>query len=239
MQALTLDAIRQTAPSVFAEHAYAGTSERYRFFPTSQIVVGLMHEGFLPVRAQQSRCRLEDKQDYTKHMLRFRHAHGLERQVDTIVPEVVLINGHDGTSAYNLSLGLFRVRCTNGLVVKSEGISDLRVRHSGRASLVDEVIEASYAVIQDAPKALAQVETWQHLQLSAPEQEAFAEAVVELRETSLEVRPSELLRLRRRDDASPHAWMTMNVIQENLMRGGARGQNAEGHRTRLTWDQEH
>jgi len=77
---------------------------------------------------------------------------------ESTVPEIVLQNAHDGTSAYKLSLGLYRVVCTNGLVVKSAGIEDIRVRHSGAASLVDEVIEGSYRIIDEAPRALAQVE---------------------------------------------------------------------------------
>ena len=33
------------------------------------------------------------------------------------VPEVVFLNSHDGTSAYQLRMGIFRVVCTNGLIV--------------------------------------------------------------------------------------------------------------------------
>jgi hypothetical protein len=89
-------------------------SEKYRFFPTAQVVEGLMQEGFAVVRAQQSRSRIEGKGEYTKHLLRFRHASQAESAVQSTVPEIVLINSHDGSSAYHLSLGLYRVICTNG-----------------------------------------------------------------------------------------------------------------------------
>ena len=123
--------------------------------------------------------------------------------VASTVPEIVLINSHDGTSAYHLSLGLYRVVCMNGLVVKSAGIQDIRVRHSGRESLIQEVIEGSYRIIDEAPKALAQVEQWQHLQLSLPEQEVLAEAALELRDSALEVQPRALLAPRRWEDGHP------------------------------------
>ena len=55
MQTMTLDQIRRTAPSVFAEQPWHALSERYRFFPTVHVVEGLMQQGFLPVRAQQAR----------------------------------------------------------------------------------------------------------------------------------------------------------------------------------------
>src|SRR5438128_2569856 len=114
MRTLSLDQIRTVAPSVFAAQPWHGTSDRYRFFPTVHVVEGLMQQGFLPVRAQQSRTRIEGKDDFTKHLLRFRHASMADSAVASTVPKIVLINSHDGTSAYHLSLGLYRVICTNG-----------------------------------------------------------------------------------------------------------------------------
>ena len=237
MHPLTLDQIRHAAPSVFADQPWQAMSEKYRFFPTSEIVVGLMANGFVPVRAQQSNSRIPGKQDYTRHMLRFRHASLTESARDSEVPEIVLLNSHDGTAAYQIALGLYRVICTNGLVVKSAGIAEVRVRHSGRANLIDEVIEGSYRVIEQAPKVLDQVTTWKHLQLSPPEQEILAEAALAVRETALTVEPRALLTARRwedgRADAARDLWRTMNVTQENLMRGGVRSRNEQGQRRRL------
>jgi hypothetical protein len=237
MQTLTLDHIRRTAPSVFAERPWETMSEKYRFFPTVHVVEGLIAQGFLPVRAQQSRSRIPGKQDYTKHLLRFRHASQVESAKERTVPEIMLTNSHDGTSAYTLSLGLYRVVCTNGLVVKSAGIEDIRVRHSGRDTLIQEVIEGSYRIIEEAPKALAQVETWQQLQLSPPEQAILAEAALELRDSTLAVQPTAVLLARRWEDGDAHhprdLWRTMNVTQENLIRGGVRGENTQGQTRRL------
>src|SRR5438128_1717045 len=237
MRTMSLEQIRTVAPSVFATKPYAAMSEKYRFFETSHVVEALMHEGFVGVRAQQSRSRIEGKQDFTKHLLRFRHASMADSAVQSTVPEIVLINSHDGTSAYHLSLGLYRVICTNGLVVKSAGIEDIRVRHSGRESLIQDVIEGSYRIIEEAPRALAQVEQWQHLQLSPPEQEILAEAALELRDSALEVQPRALLAPRRWADGDPSRdrdlWRTLNVTQENLMRGGVQGRNEQGQRRRL------
>src|SRR6266850_2088272 len=237
MQTLTVDQLRHVAPSVFAERPWNTMSEHYRMFPTYHVVEALAHEGFLPVRAQQSRTRIPGKQDFTKHMVRFRHTSMADSARESTVPEIVLQNAHDGTSAYKLSLGLYRVVCTNGLVVKSAGIDDIRVRHSGRASLIQEVIEGSYRIIEEAPKALAQVKQWQHLQLAPPEQEILAEAALELRDSALTVPPRALLAPRRWEDGSPHEardlWRTMNVTQENLLKGGAQGHNEQGQRRRL------
>ncbi len=111
MRTMSLDQIRTVAPSVFSTKPYAAMSEKYRFFETSHIVEALMQEGFAVVRAQQSRSRIEGKQDFTKHLLRFRHASMADSAVQSTVPEIVLVNSHDGSSSYTLSLGLYRVIC--------------------------------------------------------------------------------------------------------------------------------
>src|SRR5256712_6771167 len=237
MHTMSLNHIRVAAPSVFAERPWDTMSAKYRFFPTVHVVEGLMQQGFLPVRAQQSCTRIEGKGDFTKHLLRFRHASMADSAVQSTVPEIVLINSHAGSSAYHLSVGLYRLICTNGLVVKSAGIEDIRVRHSGRESLIQDVIEGSYRIIEEAPRALAQVEQWQHLQLSPPEQEVLAEAALELRDSALQVQPRALLAPRRWEDGQADRprdlWRTMNVTQENLMRGGVQGRNEQGQRRRL------
>src|SRR5690606_41572656 len=151
--------------------------------------------------------------------------------------EIVLLNSHDGGSSYQISLGLYRLVCSNGLMVSSGNIGDIRVRHSGREDIVDQVIEGSYKIIEDAPKALAQIEAWRGITLDQREQEIMAEAALEVRDTTLDVPVSGLLSERRWSDTSVNGrrdlWRTMNVIQENLIRGGVSGRNANGQRRRL------
>ena len=108
MRTMTLDQIRTVTPSVFAEQPWHTMSEKYRFFPTSHVVEGLMAQGFLPVRAQQSRTRIEGKRHFTKHMLRFRHASQAESAVQSVIPEIVLVNSHDGSSVYQQHLANLR-----------------------------------------------------------------------------------------------------------------------------------
>lgn len=234
-QPLTLERIHQLAPSVFAEKPYGEMSEKYRFFPTSEIVSALMDNGFVPTRAFESNTRKEDKRGFVKHVVRFRHADMMKAAVvGAEVPEIVLLNSHDGTSSYKLMCGIFRLVCSNGMVVKSGSIDEVSVRHSGRDDLVGQVIEGSYRVIEEAPKAIQQVESWKQIELKPEAQIAFAESAIELRGTSLDVQPSELLRLRRYEDKKDDLWTVMNRVQENLIRGGYIGRNTEtGQRQRV------
>jgi hypothetical protein len=119
----------RVAPSIFAAQAYSGMSARYAFIPTITVVEKMRSEGFLPVAAMQSRTRIEGKQDFTKHLIRFRDVRNGDapaiRTLGEVYPELVLTNSHDGASAYKLDAGLFRLVCTNGMVVSDGTVSQI------------------------------------------------------------------------------------------------------------------
>ncbi len=73
-------------------------------------------------------------------------------------PELVLTNSHDGTSAYKFFSGVFRLACSNGMVVQSADFGSISVRHSGGTDFQSRVIDATYRVIEDTPRTMARVE---------------------------------------------------------------------------------
>ena len=241
---LTLEALKHYAPSAFATEAHESRSARYTYIPTSEVIAGLMREGFQPFKATQSRSRIEGKTEFTKHMIRFRHPDSFAaiQRVGDSVPEVVLVNSHDGTSAYKLSAGLFRLVCSNGLMVADSTVEMLSIMHKG--NIVNEVIEGSFQIVQQSEKALAKSDEWNQLALTAGEQGAFADAARELRfadgegEIKTPITAAQLLRPRRTEDANgpvgwrgshtdvgpkQNLWHTLNVVQENVVKGGLHG----------------
>lgn len=249
---LTLDQLRSIVPSAFAIQPHESRSERYVYIPTANVIEGMMKAGFQPFKATQSRSRIEGKTEYTKHMIRFRRE-DLTRAlvVGDTVPEVVLINSHDGTSAYQLSAGFYRLVCSNGLMV-SEGMQDaVKIPHKG--NIIDAVIDGSERIVTGSGRASVAIEQWNRLQLTAGEQEAFAEAAHTLRfqesdgTVKTPITAAQLLAPRRHEDAgenrrpAPDLWRTLNVVQENVIRGGlsARGpRDANGRRGRLVTTRE-
>lgn len=220
--------LRNLVPSAFAETAHDSRSARYTYIPTIEVILGLVKEGFMPVRAKQGGSRIAGKADFTKHMVTFRHQDHIDMRtgVDSF-PEIILINSHDGTSSYKVMGGIFRTICTNGLIVAESMVGSVNVHHKG--NIVDDVIEGSFQVIEDTATALEVTQDWQALQLSAPEQEIFAEAAHEIRfadangEIDTPIRPEQLLTPQRRDDQGNDLWRTFNRVQENAIRGGLRG----------------
>jgi hypothetical protein len=224
---LTDEQLRAWAPSVFATQPWSGMSDKYRFIPTIDVVNAMRKEGFQPVAASQSRTRVEGKQDYTKHMIRFRdfrHGDGPAiRELGQLYPELVVTNAHDGGSTYNLDKGFLRLVCLNGLVLPAgDDQTVAKVPHRGN---VGDVIEATYEIIEEFPKVIDSVKTFGQLQLTAPQQEAFGAAALELKYDEENPAPFDvktLLQPKRYDDQAPTLWNTYNVVQEKLTQGGIR-----------------
>jgi hypothetical protein len=230
---LSDDQIRRVAPSVFAQEAHGSRSERYAYIPTSYFLAQLRKEGFEPFEAMQARSRDAGRREHTKHLLRLRHQ-GIQapRKVGDSVCEVVLLNSHDGTSAYELSAGLFRLACTNGLMVADATLGCVKVPHVGEANR--RVLEGAYEVLDGFTRVVDSVEGMQAVQLSEPEQQAFARAAMSLRfdvQRPAPVGEEQVLRPRRIQDRGNDLYTTLNRIQESLVRGGLRGRSAEGRST--------
>jgi hypothetical protein len=104
---LAEDEMRLAAPSIFAEGKHASRSERYTYIPSIEVLRGLRKEGFEPFMVAQSKSRIEGKSEFTKHMIRMRHAGHVETRPEA--NEIILINSHDGASSYQMLAGVFRL----------------------------------------------------------------------------------------------------------------------------------
>jgi Domain of unknown function (DUF932) len=224
-RALTTEELYAKAPSVFARDSHYSRSDRFAVIPTIEIVKGLADEGFAVVGATQSVARQADKKPYTKHLLRLRRLNdGLKYSVGGSVMEILLENANDGSSAYRLMAGMFRIQCMNSLVCQTSTIDEVRVRHSGNA--ITKVIEGSYEILKSADMALKAPADWSQIQLSDQHRRAFAVGAHTERFADAHgvinttIKPEQLLIPRRPEDTGRDLWSTFNVIQENAIKGG-------------------
>ena len=224
--ALDNEALHRHVPSVFAREAHDSRSERYVYVPTIEIVEGLRREGWFPFFAVQSVPRDGSRHGHAKHMLRLRRDDGIGMPE---AAEVIIVNSHDGTSAYQMFAGMLRFVCTNSMIA-GERFEEVRVPHKG--GIQDRIIEGVYTVAEDFPRLIDATETMKDTRLSRDEQQVLAEASLVARygEEESPVRPDQIIAPRRREDVGQNLWQTFNVIQENLIRGGLDGrrQTADG-----------
>lgn len=241
-RALTEEEMFRVAPSIFATEAHESRSERFRAIPTIEVLRGLSNEGFSVVAVNQSRTRDETKREFTKHMIRLRRLDDAKQyRVGDTVHEIILKNANDGTSAYDLMSGLFRIACLNSLVSLSDTLASVKVRHSGDA--INNVIDGTYTVLKDSERVLEAPVEWSQLRLTQDDKMAFARAAHAVRfgdDDSIAaqaIKPEELLAPRRREDANHNdLWMTFNIAQENVIRGGlsAIGRDANNRQRRVS-----
>jgi hypothetical protein len=256
---LTDDQIRAIAPSVFAEKPWEGVSERYAFIPTVNVLNGLRDAGFMPVDAKQSLTRIAGKKPFTKHMLRFQHRDDLKGAKTVGIPdlarahagshhyykkgtmpelvELVLTNSHDRSSAYCLDAGIFKLVCSNGLIIRSNDFGSIHIFHSG--NIVDQVLSATQGIIARAPLVRDQLARWKAVTLDDASRLMLANAALIQRygldDADNMLAPVDALTVlvpRRPEDAGNDLWTVTNIIQENLMRGSLEGRSSNGRRIR-------
>jgi hypothetical protein len=218
---LSRDELTQHVPSAYAEKAFSGTSNRYAFFPTDTVVEALRESGWAPVIAQEQRARAEERFGFQKHLIRFHRREELGRMVlhDSRL-ELVLMNSHDGGCAFRLFAGVYRLICSNGLVVSEASFGAISIRHTHRT--VDQVVDASQKIAHNSDGIGGRIETFRQRMLTEAERTDFATRALALRYDSTDeapVRPSFLLEPKRREDCGTSLWQTFNVVQERMMRG--------------------
>ena len=170
---LSLDGVRARAPAVFADSPHEALSSKYTFIPTGRVLTGLMSAGFVPVDARQASTRRASPL-HARHVVRLRRRFETVLLKDQSIPEVVFLNSHDGTSTYQLRMGIFRVVCTNGLIVSRGAFPAVCVPHRG--NVVDEVIAGALRISEQFDTLAAQVERMERRRMLKDEQLRFAEA---------------------------------------------------------------
>jgi len=235
-QPLSLQTIRQEAPSVFATQPESGVSDRYRFIPTSHVMNVLDMLGWKPVSARQVISRADDGMSYAKHELRFQNDSSLNRdflKVGDSIPQIILTNSHNRTAVFNLMAGLFRLVCSNGLMVSDAALGGIRVKHLGYDD--SAIVDATFQITDKLPQVLNSLEKFKSTELSDTDQRIMARSAALLRWNTISdipIHPDDLLRPRRTDDNHRDLFSTFNRLQENLIRGGIRAVNESGKRYR-------
>ena len=225
---LSADDLRRRAPSVFAGQAQPGVSARYTFVSTAQVVDLLAAEGWVPVRAEEQRVRRAERVGYQMHEIRFARRSDWEAgtmAVGSTRAELVLQNAHDGSRAYRIDAGLYRLVCRNGLTVADADFAHVSIRHVDVSSEV--FAAAAQTVAANVPRMLEVVAQWQAVSLSSAARLEFAQRAAALRwaadgPVAKRIEPAKLLEPVRYGDAAADLWTTFNVIQEHLIRGGDR-----------------
>ena len=192
-------------------------SSKYKHINTVDIVRALDAEGFRMTSVAKARRG-------SSHIVRLRHQDARpvassNPSLHGLVPEIVLRSAYDGTSALTISAGVFRIVCSNGLVV-GNGLVE-RILHVGDA--IDKARIATARIVAEQPKVIDGVERLGAVTLTAEQQLDFARKASDIVLGPDQLRSDStaryLLNPKRSGDALMDLWTTFNVVQENAMSG--------------------
>ena len=130
---LSKDQLREICPIAFESGpTNPNVTKKYLFVNTEQIIDDLDKLGWKPVTAAMRKSRGKET-IFSKHMVTFQNPDikitGTDG--DDSYPRIIMTNSHDGLQAFKFSVGIFRLVCSNGLVVADEKFSEFKIRHKG------------------------------------------------------------------------------------------------------------
>ena len=240
----TLDEIAQYAPSAFSSHPSNKVSDRYSFVSTGELLNGFEKLGWKPTHVRQN-----GSGDYARHMVRltndsFGNIDGL-KNLDKVRPQIVLDNSHNGGSTAQIHMGLFRLVCTNGLVVAIPGMyTAVKLRHVGidmeELKQLMEIVSNQYTTVGDHISEMQrhlltpeQGEEFVIKAMAARESHAFIkeDGTIDYKKVTATVNPVSILEPIRGEDQRNDLWTVFNVVQERLIKGDFERQSRTGRKS--------
>ena len=222
---LTKDQIRNSSPLVFADApTNPDVSNKYLFVNTETIIDDLEKLGWMPVQAAQRKGRKKEGTIFSKHMVAFQNPNIKinSSDGDDAFPRILLTNSHDGMQAFKFSVGIFRLVCSNGLVVADEQFSDFKIKHKGYtfAELRNVVKQA----VEDLPNKVQVMNDMKNRILTEDEKRKMALDAMLIRAGVKELQYDEetitdILDPKRDADKGDDLWRVFNVIQEKITQG--------------------
>ena len=219
IETLSKEQVKQVAPSVFTKTGASNVSEKYSHIPTERVVDDMQALGWGVVDAKEIKAR--KNQGFQKHMLVFANPEIVinGNDGDTVFPRILLTNSHDGKNSFTFQAGLFRLVCSNGLVIADEQFGQMKIRHMGYdfealQQLITEMVEK-------LPLTVESMNKFKNKQLSEEQKQKFALEALGLRfDTENKIFDvQEFLTPTRPQDEGNDLWSVFNLVQEKLIHG--------------------
>ena len=219
MEIITKEQVKLVAPSVFTKTGSKSVSDKYSHIPTERVMDDMAALGWSVVDAKEIKAR--KNQGFQKHMLIFANPEIVIEGADgdTVFPRILLTNSHDGKNAFTFQAGLFRLVCSNGLVIADEQFGKMKIRHMGYdfealQHLITEMVEK-------LPLTVDSMNQFKSKQLSEDQKQQFALEALGLRfdTENKTFNVQDFLTPTRKEDSGNDLWSLFNLVQEKLVNG--------------------
>jgi len=221
---LSNEQIREAAPTVFAEKPADNVSKHYTHIPTAQVLEDMKKLGWGVVDAQQVKARKNTTKGFQKHLVTFRNPDVVINGADgdTVYPQILLTNSHDGKNAFTFTAGLFRLVCSNGLVIATEKFNDVKMRHMGYT--FEDLQVQIKDMVEQLPLTVESMNKMKAVELNVKQMKELAKKSLTTRFTEDQLKVAkinldEIINPVRDEDKGNDLWSVFNVIQEKIITG--------------------
>lgn len=228
-QVMTLEELKKKVSFAFLTQPSRKVSSKYVYVPTSRVIEDLINLGWQPVNGAQRKAKVGKTSVFSKHMIKFQNPNIVIKgqNGDDVFPQIILTNSHDGITSFKFMMGLFRMVCSNGLVIADQQLANFKMRHMGYS--FEDLQELVQKTIQELPKKVEVINQMKTTTLSESQQRDLALKAFLLRKGINVGEPGSdvdsetidaMLEARREQDKGDDLWLTFNRVQEAITQGG-------------------
>lgn len=229
INALTREQIEKKCPFAFATAPTNPLlSKEYTFANTATIINDMEKLGWHVVDAAQCRKMRNSRGIRSYHIVAFQNDDIKICKADGSVeayPRLILQTSHDGTRSFRFMFGLYRLICSNGLIVSTAEFMSVKIRHIHYS--FEEMKSIVNKAIESIPEQIEIINNMIKTNLNENQKLDFAKKIIAIRKrqennVNFEVSDEtlkDILTPVRKEDGGNCLWNVFNVLQEKVMKG--------------------
>ena len=218
-------------PGLLADSPASQVSDRYKFVSTQNIVNRLDEFGWTPREAFYKRTR-KTSPLHARHCIRFQHeAYAGNSQFR---PEIAVWNSHDGKSSLEMVSAIFRMICSNGLVIKDHEFREFIIPHRGYKAGDRYINDAIDKLTDQASFSEKLSERWTELTLDNETKQFYYKDAMKIRFPDYVGGEQWIFDIcKRPEDNRSDLWTVFNRCQEHIINGGFMATHGVGKKPRM------
>jgi len=209
---ISLNSLRERVPAIFTKTPSPKVSNRYSFADSEYYL-----QKFIDADWTIHSARQVSKSEYAPHQVILRNKD--IAIVGDLLPQLIFTNSHNGIKKMTMDTGIYRLVCSNGLVVPTSITQSLSIKHIDLGdSTTDTIVNSFYEKI---PIIMNSIDRMRNKILTNDEIDNFTYNALQIRFiNAVGININDVVKPSRIEDYSDDLWTVFNVVQEKLIRGG-------------------
>lgn len=209
---ISLNSLRERVPAIFTKTPSPKVSDRYSFADSEYYLQKFIDANWFIHSARQV-----SKSEYAPHQVILRNND--IATVGDLLPQLIFTNSHNGIKKMTIDTGIYRLVCSNGLVVPTSITQSLSIKHLDLGdSTTDTIVNSFY---EKVPIIMNNIDRMRNKILTDDEIDNFTYNALQIRFiNAVGININDVVKPSRIEDYSDDLWTVFNVVQEKLIRGG-------------------